>query len=159
MAECIHIIADYYGMESNESDPRFIKDVLTAVHQKLIENSIRDEITLIGSGGIAMAEHVPKAIISGADVTAVEIPLLLALGYKLNQNPEIPIVPPTNMPALEETGSQRIVNLIGAWHSQLLEVLGAMGMREVRRLRGDSGRAIFFENIDEETFGEIFKKK
>lgn len=158
-AECIHIVADYYGMERGESNPRFIKDVLAAVHQKLIENSIRDEITIIASGGIAMAEHVPKAIISGADVTAVDIPLLLALGYKLNQNPEIPIIPPNSMPALEEKGAQRIVNLIGAWHSQLLEVLGAMGMREVRRLRGDIGRAIFFENIDAETFGEIFKKK
>jgi len=25
---------------------------------------------------------------------------------------------------------QRMVNLMGAWHSQLLEVMGAMGIRE-----------------------------
>lgn len=157
-AEIIHIVANYHGRESSDPESRFIKDVLTTVHQKLIENSIRDEVTIIASGGIAMAEHVPKAIISGADLTAIDLPLLIALGYKINPNPEIPIIPPTN-DISEKVGIQRVVNLIGAWHSQLLEVLGAMGMREVRRLRGDIGRAIFFENIEKETFGEIFKKK
>ena len=36
--------------------------------------------------------------------------------------------------------AQRMVNLMGAWHSQLLEVLGAMGLREARRLRGEAPR-------------------
>jgi hypothetical protein len=53
-------------------------------------------------------------------------------------------------------GRQRIVNLIAAWHGQLLEVLGAMGLRDVRRLRGEVGRAIFLEEIEKETFGQIF---
>jgi hypothetical protein len=53
-------------------------------------------------------------------------------------------------------GRQRVVNLIAAWHGQLLEVLGAMGMRDVRRLRGEVGRAIFLEEIEKETFGQIF---
>jgi tRNA G26 N,N-dimethylase Trm1 len=47
------------------------------------------------------------------------------------------------------------VNLMGAWHSQLLEVLGAMGIREVRRLRGEVGRAIFMEDIEKEAFGDL----
>jgi len=33
---------------------------------------------------------------------------------------------------------------------------GAMGIREARRLRGESGRAIFFEEIDKDTFGKLF---
>jgi hypothetical protein len=49
-----------------------------------------------------------------------------------------------------------VVNLIAAWHGQLLEVLGAMGLRDVRRLRGEVGRAIFLEEIEKETFGQIF---
>ena len=53
-------------------------------------------------------------------------------------------------------GRQRITNLITAWHGQLLEVLGAMGLRDVRRLRGEVGRAIFREEIEKETFGQIF---
>jgi len=47
------------------------------------------------------------------------------------------------------------VNLMGAWHSQLIEVLGAMGIREVRRLRGEVGRAMFLEDIEREAFGDL----
>jgi hypothetical protein len=50
-----------------------------------------------------------------------------------------------------------MVNLMGAWHSQLIEVLGAMGIREVRRLRGEVGRAIFKEEIEKEAFGDLEK--
>ena len=53
----------------------------------------------------------------------------------------------------------RIVNLIGAWHQQLIEVLGAMGIREVRRLRGETGRAMFFEDLERDTFGRCSDKR
>jgi glutamate synthase domain-containing protein 2 len=56
----------------------------------------------------------------------------------------------------ERRGAQRIVNLIGAWNNQLLEVLGAMGLREVRRLRGEVGRAMFFEDLEKEIFAPLF---
>jgi hypothetical protein len=46
---------------------------------------------------------------------------------------------------------------MGAWHGQILEVMGAMGIREISRLRGESGRAIFFEDIERDTFGKLFK--
>jgi hypothetical protein len=58
-----------------------------------------------------------------------------------------------------DVARQRIVNLMGAWHSQLLEVMGAMGIREARRLRGETGRAIFFDEIDRDTFGKIFQQR
>jgi glutamate synthase domain-containing protein 2 len=54
--------------------------------------------------------------------------------------------------------TQRIVNLMGAWHSQLIEVLGAMGIREIRRLRGEVGRAMFLEDIEKEAFGDLVRK-
>jgi hypothetical protein len=31
-----------------------------------------------------------------------------------------------------------------------------MGLREVRRLRGEVGRAIFFEEIEKDTFDKVF---
>jgi hypothetical protein len=40
-----------------------------------------------------------------------------------------------------------------------LAVLGAMGLRDVRRLRGEAGRAIFREDIEKETFAQIFGEK
>ncbi|SEM39534.1 glutamate synthase conserved region-containing protein [Syntrophus gentianae] len=162
-AEIIHIVADYCGLEVNghaSSHPRLIKDIIRAVHLRLVSEGIRDEVSLIFSGGIAMAEHVPKAMICGADLTAVDLPLLIALGIRLYEEPEKFLVLPEgleNIPVPILT--QRIVNLMGAWHSQLLEVMGAMGIREARRLRGETGRAIFFEEVDEDTFGKLFKNR
>jgi hypothetical protein len=48
---------------------------------------------------------------------------------------------------------------MAAWHSQLLEMLGAMGIREVRRLRGETGRCMFFEDLEHETFGRLFGRR
>jgi glutamate synthase domain-containing protein 2 len=162
-AEIIHVVADYRGMESNGSadeNRRLAKDIIRAVHLKLVEDRIRDEITIIFSGGIAMAEHVPKAMLCGADLTAIDLPLLIALGARLYEEPEKIIVFPEGLEKISvRTVMQRIVNLMGAWHSQLLEVMGAMGIREARRLRGETGRAIFFEEIDNDTFGKLFKNR
>jgi hypothetical protein len=47
---------------------------------------------------------------------------------------------------------------MAGWHSQLLEILGAMGIREVRRLRGEMGRAMFFEDLERETFSAMGKR-
>jgi hypothetical protein len=52
-----------------------------------------------------------------------------------------------------------MVNLIAAWHDQLIEVMGAMGIRDVRRLRGEAGRALFFEELEEASFGKLFGKR
>lgn len=162
-AEIIHIIADYRGMEvgdSPDSNRRLIKDIIRAVHLKLVDDRIRDEVTIIASGGIAMAEHVPKAMICGADLTAIDLPLLIALGARLYEEPEKLLILPEGLEKIQERIlTQRMINLMGAWHSQLLEVMGAMGIREARRLRGESGRAIFFEEIDNDTFGKLFKKR
>jgi hypothetical protein len=162
-AEVIHIVADYRGRELNGSagtEGRLLKDIIRAAHLKLVEDSIRDEVTLITSGGIAMAEQVPKAMLCGADLTAVDIPLMVALGLRIFEEPEKLLIWPEGLDKISPSIlTQRIVNLMGAWHSQILEMMGAMGIREVRRLRGESGRAIFFEEIDKDTFGKLFKKE
>ncbi len=161
-AEIVHIVADYCGREFNGaagSEQRLLKDIIRAVHLRLVEDRIRDEVTLIASGGIAMAEHVPKAMLCGADLTAVDLPLMIALGARLYEKPENQLVFPEGLASIPvPILTQRMVNLMGAWHSQILEVMGAMGIREARRLRGESGRAIFFEEVDRDTFGKLFKK-
>jgi ferredoxin len=162
-AEIIHVVADYRGQENNgsaDTNRRLAKDIIRAVHLRLVEDRIRDEVTIIFSGGIAMAEHVPKAMLCGADLTAIDLPLLIALGARLYEEPEKILVFPEGLEKISvRTVMQRIINLMGAWHSQLLEVMGAMGIREARRLRGETGRAIFFEEIDNDTFGKLFKKR
>jgi hypothetical protein len=159
-AEVIHVVADYHGRGvdgSARSDGRYIKDIIRDVHAELLRDKIRDEVTIMASGGIALAEHVAKAMLCGADLTAIDIPLLIALGARIYEEPEKSLIMPEGLSQVQlPTVVQRIVNLIGAWHSQILEVMGAMGIRDIRRLRGETGRAMFFEEIDRDTFGKIF---
>jgi hypothetical protein len=159
-AEIIHIAADYRGQELNSpagSGSRHLKDVIRSVHQRLVEDHIRDEVTIIASGGIAMAENVTKAMLCGADLTAMDIPLLVGLGARIYEDREKFLVFPEGLAKIPTPViTQRMINLMSAWHSQILEMMGAMGIREARRLRGESGRAIFFEEIDKDTFGKLF---
>ena len=147
-ANVIHLCADWKGREEG-SNPRFITDILRAVHTRLVETNKRDEITLIASGGIVAAEHVPKAIICGADIVALNVPMIVALqGEAILRDGSDPTI---ELPHFDESwAKRRIVNLIGSWHMQLLEILGAMGLREVRRLRGELGRAMFAEDLEKE---------
>jgi hypothetical protein len=154
-----HLCADLHGQEIGAEKPRHIKDAMREIHTRLVKEGMRDEVTLIVSGGIALAEHMAKAIICGADLVAVDTSLLVALGCRVCRGAS----GKTHLDhCAAEAGdldpayaAQRMVNLMSAWHSQLIEVLGAMGIREVRRLRGEVGRAIFMEDIEREAFGEL----
>ncbi len=157
----VELVADQHGREtSSDGRPgRHLKDALRAVHGRLVEAGIRDEVTLVVSGGIALAEHMAKAVICGADAVALDTPLLVALGCRVCSDKSACCSSsgcPCDIAELEpEYAAQRMVNLMGAWHSQLIEVLGAMGIREARRLRGETGRAIFLEDIEREAFGDL----
>lgn len=153
-AGVIHLRAGFDGREANG---RFIKDAVREIHLALVEETLRDQVTLLGSGGIAMAEHVAKAIICGLDGVIIDWPLLLALECRFCADCR-PDQCPVHINRVEpEWGAQRIINLIGAWRDQLLEVLGAMGLREVRRLRGEVGRAMFKDELEAEIFAPIFE--
>jgi ferredoxin len=158
--EVIHIAADLNGNEIGTQKPRFIKDMIREVHTSLVENGKRDEITIIASGGIALAEHLAKTMICGADLAAINLPLLIALECQLCNSCKPGMVCPAKLETIDfEYGVGRMTNLVAAWHDQLIEVMGAMGMREARRLRGDVGRGMFFEQLEEETFGKLFGTK
>jgi hypothetical protein len=153
--DVIHLCADAHGREVGGERRRYLKDTLREVHGGLVEAGVRDEVTLIASGGIALAEHMAKAIICGADMVAVDIALRVAVGCRVCSRRA-----PCAVEVQEEDvpyAAQRMTNLMGAWHSQLIEVLGAMGIREVRRLRGEVGRAIFLEDIEREAFGDLIR--
>ena len=155
-AEVLHILADDWGRETESASPRFIKDMIRNIHLRLVREGRRDGITLIFGGGIALAEHVAKAIICGADAVSISRPLLIALACRLCERCEEAQCPVELGRMETKWGRQRIVNLVVAWHGQLLEVLGAMGIRDLRRLRGETGRAIFREEMERETFERIF---
>ncbi len=150
----VHLDYDRQGMEEG-SDARHAMNSLRSIHKALVSEGIRDRVTLISGGGVAAAEHVPKTIICGADVVAVERALIIALECRnciTCSRGSCPI----NLQAAEPEWVQgRVCNLIGAWRDQMLEMMGAMGIREVRRLRGEVGRAIFFDDLERDMMSAL----
>tara|TARA_B100001750_G_scaffold89908_1_gene71027 strand:+ start:1319 stop:2773 length:1455 start_codon:yes stop_codon:yes gene_type:complete len=148
-----HMVADYHG----RGDGNFIRDLIIKTHKDFVKKGIRDQVTLIGSGGIAAAEHVPKAIICGFDAVALDTPVLAAIQAQPNgeciSSEHSNFVLPKSFTV--RWGVQRIKNLCAAWRDQLLEIMGAMGIREVRRMRGELGRAMFQKDLEKEAFGDI----
>jgi hypothetical protein len=149
-----HITADYHG---RGRDGVFIFDIIRRCHLSLVQAGRRDEVTLLGSGGIIAAEHVPKAIIAGLDAVVLDTAPLVALQAQFDGDFVGRDDTTCRLPAAltADWGVQRLKNLSAAWRDQLLEILGAMGLREVRRLRGEMGRAIFMEEQEREAFAGI----
>jgi hypothetical protein len=158
--DVLHVLADRNGNQIGVEKPLFLKEMIRKIHTSLIQKGIRDEVTLIAGGGIALAEHMAKAIICGADVVSVDLPLMIALECHLCDTCDAGSPCPARLQDVPfDYAAGRMTNLIAAWHDQLIEMMGAMGMREARRLRGDVGRAMFFEDLEEETFGKLFGKR
>ena len=140
----IHLYADDVGQDE---DGRYLPEALREVHLALVEDNLRDQVSLVVSGGIAAAEHIAKAIACGADLAAIDFVMQIAWGCALwADKGKCPAETQELDPAW---GAQRVINLMNAWRDQLLEALGAMGMREVRRLRGEVGRTIWHQSEEE----------
>ena len=157
-AETIHLSTDIHGQGS---DGVTLLESLHATHSLLVEQGLRDRITLVASGGIAAAEHVPKTIIMGADAVVVDMPLLIAMDvvrWAPDENGSRKPLPKGIEKLDPRWGASRVINLMLSWRDQLLEVLGAMGLRDVRRLRGETGRAIFADQ-ERKNFSARLKNK
>lgn len=145
----IHLMADEVGQDM---EGRHLPQALRGVHTRLVEQAVRDRVSLVVSGGIAAAEHIAKAIACGADLVAVDFILQVAWGCSLWADRGKCHVEAQEID--HHWGAQRVVNLMNAWRDQLLEALGAMGMREVRRLRGEIGRTIWHKN-EQDAFRQV----
>jgi ferredoxin len=155
--EAIHVVADVNGNQINETKPKFVKDMMRNIHTTLVKDGVRDEVTIIAGGGIALAEHMAKQMLCGADLVSANIPLVIALECRFCQNCRDGFSCPGKIEEItREYGVGRMTNLIAAWHDQVIEMMGAMGIREARRLRGEAGRAMFFTDLEEDTFGRLF---
>ena len=118
---------------------------LAAVDQRLRDEGIRNEVSLIAGGSIRSASDVVKAIALGADACYVATAALLALGCHLcrdchsgrccwgiaTQRPELV----KRLDANE--GSERLVNLLTAWKHEIKELMGGMGINSIEALRGN----------------------
>ncbi|HMK33963.1 MAG TPA: glutamate synthase-related protein [Desulfomonilaceae bacterium] len=157
--DLIHYVADERGYEPGLQNGLHLKDMTKEVQAALLHEGLRDEITFMVSGGIAMAEHVIKSMLCGANLVGVDVPLLVALECRVCRNCRDGGECPVGIAKVDSKwASRRIINLIGAWHNQLLEMMGAMGIREARRLRGEQGRVLFREDLENDTFAQLFAR-
>jgi NAD-dependent dihydropyrimidine dehydrogenase PreA subunit len=150
-ADMIHL---YMSDQNVERDPDSITSAIQRTHSYLVEKNVREKVTLVSSGGIAEAAHVPKSIILGADAVGLGLAYQIALGCKVcygdHHSGDCQLMIESQD---VEWAVQRIANLVGSWRDQLLEVLGGMGLREVRRQRGEMGRAMFYNDLEAKIFG------
>jgi glutamate synthase domain-containing protein 2/NAD-dependent dihydropyrimidine dehydrogenase PreA subunit len=122
-----------------------IEYAIPKVHKFLVNEGIRDKITLIASGGLRTAMDVAKAIALGADGAVIGTADLVALGCVRCGNCEsgrgCPRGIATTDPILDKLtdadwGAQRISNLYNAWRLQWCELLSRFEMSDIAELRG-----------------------
>ena len=122
-----------------------IELALAAVDQRLREEGIRGDISIVAGGSIRSSADAVKAIALGADAVYIGTAALLALGCHLCRtchagkcNWGIATQRPDLVKRLNpETGAERLVNLVSAWTHEIKEMLGGMGINSVEALRGN----------------------
>jgi glutamate synthase domain-containing protein 2 len=134
------IIRDHIGIP--------IEIAIAVVDQRLREEGIRNQASIIAAGSIRSSADMAKAIALGADAVAIGSAALIALGCHMCQSCHTGCCSwgiTTQKPELTrrldpEWGAERLVNLVHAWSHELQEILGALGVNAVESLRGSRER-------------------
>jgi glutamate synthase domain-containing protein 2 len=122
-----------------------IEFALAAVDQRLRDEGIRHQASILVAGGFRNSADVFKAIALGADAVYIGTAALIAMGCHVCQkcytgkcNWGIA----TQDPYLEkrlnpDIATERLTNLIHAWGHEIKEMLGGMGINAIESLRGN----------------------
>ncbi len=122
-----------------------IELALASVDQRLREEGIRDQVSIVVGGSIRSSADVIKAIALGADACYIATAALLALGCHLCRTCQIGKCNwgiATQRPDLvkrlnPDIGSKRLVNLVTAWTHEIKEIMGGMGINSIEALKGN----------------------
>lgn len=122
-----------------------IELALAAVDQRLRDEGIRNQVSLVAGGSVRSASDVVKAIALGADACYISTAALLAMGCHLCRtcqsgkcNWGIATQRPELVKRLDpDEGKERLVNLMTAWRHEIKEMMGGMGINSVEALRGN----------------------
>ncbi len=134
------VIRDHLGIP--------IEHAIAAVDDRLREEGIRNEASLVAAGGIRSSADAAKAIALGADAVSIGTAALITMGctvcgkcYTGNCSWGITTQRPELTVRLDpEVYAERLANLIRAWEHELKEILGALGINAVESLRGNRER-------------------
>ena len=122
-----------------------IELALAAVDQRLRDEGIRDNVSIVIGGSIRNSADIVKAIALGADAVYIATAALLSLGCHLCrtcQNGKCNWGIATQRPELvkrlnPDIGSERLINLLTAWGHEIREMMGGMGINSIEALRGN----------------------
>ena len=125
-----------------------VEAAVASVDAKLRQQGIRNEVSIIASGGIRESADVAKIICLGADAVYIGTSALIAMGCRVcgtcyrgtcawgiaTQKPEL--VARLN----PEEAAVQVENLIHGWTLELAELMGAAGINSIESLRGNRDR-------------------
>ncbi len=122
-----------------------IELAIAVVDQRLRDEGIRQQASLIAAGGFRSSADIIKAIALGVDAVYIGTSALISLGCHLCQkcytgkcNWGIATQDPYLTKRLNpEIGAKRAYNLLRAWSLEIKEMLGGMGINAIESLRGN----------------------
>lgn len=125
-----------------------VEAAVASVDAKLRDQGIRNEVSIIASGGIRESADVAKIICLGADAVYIGTSALVAMGcrvcgtcYKGTCAWGIATQKPELVQRLDpETNAVQVENLIRGWTLELAELMGAAGINSIESLRGNRDR-------------------
>lgn len=125
-----------------------IEAAIASVDTKLRQQGIRNEVSLIASGGIRESADIAKIIALGADAVYIGTAALVAMGCRVCGTCYRGLCPwgiATQRPDLverldPEIASANVANLIHAWTLEIAELMGAAGINSIESLRGNRDR-------------------
>ncbi len=133
--------------------PKIIRDnvgipielALASVDDRLRQEGIRNQASVVIAGGIRNSGDVAKAIALGADAVYIATAALVALGCTICQQchtgkctwgictSDVRLTKRVN----PDIGARRLSNLLRGWSLELKDVLGGMGINALESLRGN----------------------
>jgi glutamate synthase domain-containing protein 2 len=138
---------------STGAAPKIIRDnvgipielALASVDDRLRQESIRNQASVVIAGGIRNSGDVAKAIALGADAIYIGTAALIALGCTTCQQCHTgkcawgicTTDPWLTKRVNPDIGARRLSNLLRGWSLELKDILGGMGINALESLRGN----------------------
>ncbi|MFH1662991.1 MAG: glutamate synthase-related protein [Chloroflexota bacterium] len=133
--------------------PKIIRDnvgipiemALATVDSRLRQEGIRNQVSIVVSGGIRNSGDVAKAIALGADAVYIGTAALVALGCTVCQQCHTGKcawgICTSNLRLSKrinpDIGASRLANLLRGWRLEIKDILGGMGINALESLRGN----------------------